>query len=380
MRSGLSRLLVVAGTRPEVIKLAPLVRLLRRDGSPLDVHFCLSGQHRQLLDTVRADLEIEPDLCLEHPVGGSLSQALSRLLAGLSEVVSALAPSGVVVQGDTNTTLAAATAAFHQRVPVFHVEAGLRTADLRAPFPEEMNRRVVSRLADLHFAPTAQAVQNLLAEGVRSDQIVLTGNTGVDALRIYGTRSNREADRLLGSLRPDSRKVLLTLHRRENCELAPGVVEAVREIVRARPELDVIWVLHANAIRAHVTRALNGCPSVLLAEPQSYGAFVQLMRSAHIILTDSGGVQEEAPSLGTPVLVLRDVTERSEAVAAGNSLVVGCESKRVCAAVFELLDDPALHEKMAQVHQSFGDGFAAERIVSALESYFGVQCAQRAAS
>src|ERR1044071_3149520 len=365
--------MVIAGTRPEVIKLAPLVHRMRHASCPLDVRFCLSGQHRELLDRVLCDLDVEPDLRLEPPSHASLTAGLATLLGALGEAMDGLAPQGVVVQGDTNTTLAAAMAAFHRRTPVFHVEAGLRTPSIDEPFPEEMNRRVVSRLASLHFAPTPTAVHNLLAEGVPAESILLTGNTGADALRLYGRSVSRDAEAMIARLRPACRTLLVTLHRRENGRLAQAVVQAVEEIVHQRPDVQVIWVLHANGIRTQVSKALRGCPSVLLTEALSYAGFVQLMRRADIILTDSGGVQEEAPSLGKPVLILRKVTERGEAVEAGNGWMVGCERERVCSAVSELLDDPILYARRARPHHAFGDGFAAERIVDALEAFFGVQ-------
>jgi UDP-N-acetylglucosamine 2-epimerase (non-hydrolysing) len=364
-------LLAVAGTRPELLKLAPVVREIRKRDGDLSVKTCFSGQHVEILESVLGDVGITPDMDLRGaPTQRSLSGNLAHLLNQMDAAIEQLQPDGVLVQGDTNTVLAGALAAFHHQIPSFHVEAGLRTADRKLPFPEEVNRRLVTRLSSLHFAPTERARRNLLLEAVEDDRILVTGNTGIDALLLYADQPSSEAQELLAKLRPDSRKLLVTLHRRENASAVEAATSAVRRIVDAYPDVEVLWVLHLNGIRAKVTRALADNPRVHLLEPQGYRTFVHLMKAAHFILSDSGGVQEEAPVLGKPVLVLRNETERMEAIEAGSSRVVGCRShviERVC---HELLQDKATFEAMAQPRSPFGDGHASERIVDALERFY----------
>lgn len=357
------QLLAIAGTRPEVLKLAPVIRALR--DSTFEVRTCFSGQHREILQSVLGDLDVKPDVEYRAPeVDLTLTQSYARLLTHLASAISTISPDGVVVQGDTNTVLAGAVAAFHMSVPVFHVEAGLRTTTPLLPFPEEMNRRMTSRIASLHFAPTEQAKNNLLAEGVSAEQIVVTGNTIIDTLQIYAQQESADAQAL------PARYLLVTLHRRENKPHVAEVTAAMRELVLERDDVDVCWLLHLNDIRAEVLGDLLGHPRIHLIEPQSYSAFVHLMKRSTLILTDSGGVQEEAPALGRPVLVLRDETERPEAVEAGSAEVVGCHRRRLLERCRHLLSDDAAYARMSTPRFPFGDGQASKRIVRALERFY----------
>jgi len=357
-------LLVLAGTRPEFLKLAPVIRELADPNSGLAARTCFSGQHVELLDSVLGDFEIRPDLDLREPL--TTARSLSLNLAYLIERVD-----GAVSQ--TNTVLAGAIVAHHHQIPSFHVEAGLRTSDPCKPFPEEMNRRLVGRMAALHFAPTERARANLLAEGIDPSTIEVTGNTGVDTLRICADRPSADANAILAQLRPGTRRVLVTLHRRENSELVPNVITALRRLLLTHPDVEVLWLLHRNGIRDQVRDALATHPDVHLIEPQAYTSFVHLMKAAHLILTDSGGVQEEAPSLGKAILILRDETERPEAVEAGSARLVGCDSDRILHWCHRLLDEPALYEHMSQPRSPFGDGFASRRIVDALRRFYGLR-------
>lgn len=361
----------MAGTRPELIKLAPLVRALAESGRGVGAVTCFSGQHVEILESVLGDVGVAPDRDLRDLApAGTLAQTLARLLERLDAVVAEVRPDGVAVQGDTATALAGGMVAHFHGLPLFHVEAGLRTSDPRLPFPEEMNRRLLGRLAARHFAPTERARRNLLAEGVADGAIEVTGNTGVDALRLFAGRESPAAEAILAGGRPGARRLLVTLHRRENLGRVDDVADAVRGLCAARPDVEALWILHLNDTRPRVVGALAGQPGVRLLEPQPYGAFVHLMRASHLILTDSGGVQEDAPALGRPVLVLRDETERPEAVEAGSALVVGARAADVRAACERLLDDAAIHAEMSRPRFPFGDGRAAERIAAALERFF----------
>lgn len=366
------RVLVVAGTRPEVLKLAPLIAVLQQPTSGIDVKSCFSGQHVELLESVLGELDLRPDVDLrEGSCGGSLTEGLARLLERLGSVVSSVAPDGVVVQGDTNTALAGAMVAFHHRIPSFHVEAGLRTANPEQPFPEEMNRRLITRMARLHFAPTTWARENLIAEGVSPHDIVLTGNTGLDTLRRFVAKpAPATAAAVLAGCSPTRRKILVTLHRRENLERVVEVTDAVKELLAVEPGLEVLWILHLNQSRHIVLRELSGVDRVHLIEPQPYSTFVALMAAAHVILTDSGGVQEEAPALGVPVLVLRDETERPEAVLAGRSCLVGCSRAAIVETSSRILEDPEIYAQMSSPSTLYGDGHASERIAAALVNHF----------
>lgn len=369
-------LLVIAGTRPEILKLAPIVQRLRDGESRLRPLLCFSGQHVELVDSVLGELELTADIDLRSTRkdsslrSSSLSQSVAALLEALDAVVARVAPSGVLVQGDTNTALAGALVAFHHQIPCFHVEAGLRTTNPYRPFPEEMNRRLVAQIATLHFAPTRRAGENLLREGVPAERILVTGNTIIDTLISFEQKVSSQTDSLMSSLRPNGRMLLVTLHRRENATVVADVTRAVRELVETRPQIDVVWILHLNELRDSVLRDMAGVSCVHLIEPLPYSAFLRLMRRATVILTDSGGVQEEAPAFGVPVLVLREETERPEAVESGAARVVGLDSKAIVAACSELFDNASAHAAMSHPSRPFGDGHASEQIVLALSQYF----------
>ena len=362
--------MVVVGTRPEAIKLAPLVLRLRAVAG-LRVRLVATGQHGELLAQALAefDLRADLDLALMRPDQG-LAESMARALAALDRVIAAERPALVLAQGDTTTVLAAALASFYRRVPFGHVEAGLRTGDPDRPFPEEKNRVLAGHLAALHFAPTAQARANLTREGIDPAAIHLTGNTGIDALRwVLDRLPARDAPP-----DPDARTILITAHRRENLG-APleSICAAVLDLVARHPDLRVHFPVHPNpTVRAQVEARLGGVARVALVAPAGYREFVALMRASFLILTDSGGVQEEGPSLGVPILVLRDVTERPEAVLAGAVRLVGTDRAAINAAVDRLWDDPAAYKEAATAVNPYGDGFAAERIVRIVAARFGL--------
>lgn len=373
MQARAKKILCVFGTRPEAIKLAPVVLELR-SRAEFQVSVCVTAQHREMLDQVLETFAIRPDydLGIMRP-GQDLFELTARCLTGLRDVLEKEQPAWVVVQGDTTTVLAAALAAFYLGLRVAHVEAGLRTFDKRRPFPEEINRRLASHVADLHFAPTETARRNLRSEGVPDESIFVTGNTVVDALlyvreKYRGRWPAPPGMRALSSKEaPGKRLVLVTGHRRES--FGPGferICEALRRIAE-RPDVEVVYPVHLNPnVHGPVFRILGNSPNVQLLEPAPYVPFVGLMESAFLILTDSGGIQEEAPSLGKPVLVMREVTERPEAVEAGTVRLVGTDVERIVSAVGELLDDPAAYQRMSRAHNPYGDGQAAGRIANIL--------------
>ena len=368
------RVLVVFGTRPEAIKLCPLISALRSHphNSAVETVVCVTAQHRGMLDQVLDTFGVEPDydLNLMQP-GQTLTALTSRLLAGLEPVFNEVRPALAVVQGDTTSTLCGALAAFYNSVPVAHVEAGLRTFDLEAPFPEEMNRVVTGRLADLHFAATDWAASNLMREGVPAERVQVTGNTGIDA--VLGIRDAIE----LGKVSPPSlpidetkKLIVVTAHRRES--FGPPFLEicqAVEELAE-REDVQIIWPVHPNpnvqrAVDVTVRRKAN----VLLLKPLDYLPFVDLMRQAYLLITDSGGVQEEGPSLAKPILVLRDQTERPEAVEAGTVKLVGTDRAAIVREAIRLLDDPAEYDRMSRLHNPYGDGKASARIAERITSF-----------
>ena len=352
------RVACILGTRPEAIKLTPVIQALRGT-SGVACAIVSTGQHRELLAQALAafGLATDHDLALMQP-GQGLTQLTAGALAGLEPWLIANRPDWLVVQGDTTTAMAGALAGFYAGIPVAHVEAGLRTHDPHAPWPEEMNRSLIGRLAALHFAPTETARANLLREGVAPGSIRVTGNTGIDALLAMAASTPAP---------PPEELVLVTGHRRESFD--GGLARTAGALARLarRPGLRIAVALHLNPrAEAPLRRALAGLPQVTLLPPQDYPAFVALMRRARLIVTDSGGVQEEAPSLGVPVLVTRDETDRPEAVEAGTVRLVGTNGARLLAAATELLDDPLAHARMARAHNPYGDGRAAPRIVNAL--------------
>jgi UDP-N-acetylglucosamine 2-epimerase (non-hydrolysing) len=367
------RCLCIFGTRPEAIKLAPLIQEFRARAGQFQVKVCVTAQHRAMLDQVLAAFHIEPeyDLNLMRP-GQTLTALTARILQGLEEVLQAARPDMAIVQGDTTTTLAGALAAFYQQIPVGHVEAGLRTFDMTQPFPEEMNRVLTGRITDLHFAPTAGAAANLIAEHVPAERIHVTGNTGIDAV-LY-VREALESGRLPAErwpqLDPRRRLIVITSHRREN--FGPGFARAMKALARIaeRGDVDLVYPVHRNPNVLEPAHELLGhCRNTHLTEPLAYVPFVDLMRRAEFLITDSGGIQEEAPSLGKPVLVLREKTERPEAVEAGTVKLVGTDEERIVAEAARLLDDPDEYARMTRVHNPYGDGHASGRIAEAIAEF-----------
>ncbi|AMN46922.1 UDP-N-acetylglucosamine 2-epimerase [Steroidobacter denitrificans] len=372
------RVLSIFGTRPEAIKMAPVVRALAAHPG-FDSRICVTAQHRGMLDQVLGLFEIKPDYDLNiMSPGQDLFDVTSRVLLGLRAVIRKESPDIVLVQGDTTTCFAGALAAFYEGVAVAHVEAGLRTGNLRAPFPEEVNRTLVSRIAELHFAPTDRSRRNLLAENIPQPQIIVTGNTVIDALLWMRERVGAYPRSVWKTLFGETlftrihdngrRRVLITGHRRENFGQGfKDLCQAIRELAMNHADWDFIYPVHLNPnVRQPVNDILLRLPNVHLIEPLDYAPFVWLMNECDLILTDSGGVQEEAPSLGKPVLVMREVTERPEAVEAGTVRLVGTDKTTIIAAVEDLLGDPSLYERMSRTHNPYGNGHAAERIVQEL--------------
>ena len=367
------KVLFIFGTRPEAIKLCPVIRHLRSRPDKFDVRVCVTGQHRQMLDQVLGAFDVKPDWDLDVMAPGqTLYQSTSRILAGLEPVLVAERPDMILVQGDTTSTLCGAMAGFYSRIPVGHVEAGLRTGDLMAPFPEEMNRVVTTRLATLHFAPTESSATNLLNEAVPRDRISVTGNPGIDAV-LY-VRGRLERGELAGGSWPTfdaaRRIIAVTAHRRES--FGEGFERICRALLRLsrRSDVQIVFPVHPNPnVQGPVNRYLKDVPNILLTEPLEYIQFVDLMRRAHFLITDSGGVQEEGPSLGKPVLVMRDKTERPEAVEAGTAIIVGTEEDRIFSAAVRLLEDRAAYDRMARTHNPYGDGNASERIAGLIVSH-----------
>ncbi|WP_175815340.1 non-hydrolyzing UDP-N-acetylglucosamine 2-epimerase [Burkholderia diffusa] len=361
--------LIVLGTRPEAIKMAPLISALKQEPE-IDVEVCVTAQHRQMLDPMLDFFCICPDYDLDVMAPDqTLLGMTSKVLVGLDPVLKNASPDLVLVQGDTSTTLAAALSAHYCQIEVAHVEAGLRTGDLAAPWPEEANRRLTSVLAKYHFAPTAGARDNLLREGVPVGAIHVTGNTVIDALletaaRIRGDVIKRnELTNRFAFLNSNRRMILVTAHRRENLDHGlESVCGALLEIAR-RGDVDIVFPVHFNPkVREPVHRLLNGVPGIYLIDPQDYLPFVYLMDRATLVITDSGGIQEEAPAMGKPVLVTREGTERPEAVAAGTVRIVGTSHETIVMEATRLLDDAAGYAAMAQATNPYGDGKAAQRI------------------
>lgn len=371
------RTLVIFGTRPEAIKLFPVVRALQQvDG--MDVVTCVTAQHRGLLDQVLAIAGLTPDVDLDlMEPGQSLDRLTARLLTALGEVMDRVAPNRVIVQGDTATAMVGALAAYYRKIPVAHVEAGLRSGDIYHPWPEEVNRRIVAPIADLHFAPTETAAAALARENVTAG-VHVTGNTVIDALHWTRARITEQPD-LASDLAPllagfaGKRIVLVTTHRREN--FGDGMAAIGRAIARiaARPDVGVLFPMHPNPNVAAVMDAISpAAPNVARIAPLDYPHFIHALDACTIALTDSGGVQEEAPALGKPVLVMRDTTERPEGVAAGTARLVGTDEARIVSEVFTLLDDKAAYTAMARAHNPFGDGHASSRIARIVADGFGL--------
>lgn len=367
------RVLTIFGTRPEAIKMAPVLKALEGMAG-LDSRVCVTAQHRGMLDQVLRLFDIEPnyDLDLMRP-HQDLTDITTMVLGGLRDVIREERPDVVLVHGDTTTTLAASLAAYYERIPVGHVEAGLRTGNIYAPWPEEINRKVADTIATYHFAPTERSRENLLREGVQPHSITVTGNTVIDALLTVVDRirsSARVADELRSRfdfLEPGKRIILVTGHRRESFGAGFARICRALSLLAEREDVQVVYPVHLNPnVRKPVEAALGSKPRVHLIEPQDYLPFVYLMDQAHLIVTDSGGVQEEAPSLGKPVLVMRDTTERPEAVDAGTVKLVGTDVGGIVSAVHELLDNTDAYGVMSRAHNPYGDGNAAHRIAKEL--------------
>ena len=367
------KIVIVMGTRPEAIKLAPLVAELRGRAN-VTLRLVTTGQHRDLLDPILAAFEIVPDddLGVMRPQQ-SLADLSSRILSGLDRQLASSAPDLVVVQGDTTSAFMCGLGAWYRRVPVAHVEAGLRTGSLDEPFPEEMNRRLIARVASLHFAPTPRARLALVDEGVPDRSIFVTGNTVVDALLHIRRSPAYDAAPLPITIDGGRRLLLVTLHRRESwgAPLA-GMCRALRTIVEMRPDVRIVFPVHTNpAVQRIVHESLGGNDRIDLIQPAGYLTFVKLMDASWLVLTDSGGVQEEAPVLGRPVLVLRETTERPEAIECGVARAIGTDPDAILRQTLALLDDPVAHAQMARAVSPFGDGQAARRIADILESWRG---------
>ena len=361
------KIICVVGTRPEAIKMAPIILALKREAK-FEVRLLATAQHRDLLDQVMKVFDIEPDIDLDimRP-NQALTTLTARLLLDLDDVLLSERPDVVLAQGDTTTVMTVALASFYHKIPVGHVEAGLRTWDIQNPFPEEMNRVIAGRLAKWHFAPTESSRQNLLREGVQDTDIIVTGNTVIDALLSV---ANREVD-LPVELDPDKRLILVTAHRRENFgEPFERVCRALLALLEHNPDVQVLYPVHPNPnVRDTAHRLLGPHPRVVLCEPLDYLPFVAAMKAAYLILSDSGGVQEEAPALGKPVLVLRHETERPEAVEEGVVKLVGTDFDAIVGEAQKLLDDRTAYSAMARGVSPYGDGHAAERIVKVLREY-----------
>lgn len=362
--------LIIFGTRPEAIKMAPLVKEFVKHNEVFETRVCVTAQHREMLDQVLSFFEIMPDYDLDlMKPNQNLYSLTSDIILGLKPVLEEFNPDYVYVHGDTTTTMAASIASFYSGAKVCHVEAGLRTNNKYSPFPEEMNRQVTGRIADYHFAPTEQSKQNLLVENVLDDSILITGNTVIDALLESRAKvdsiENPEIEKLKSIVDKSKKVILVTGHRRENHGQGfINICEALKEIAVRHADVQIIYPVHLNPnVKGPVYEILSGIDTVQLIEPLAYPAFVWLMNQSYLIITDSGGVQEEAPSLGKPVLVMRDTTERPEAVDAGTVILVGTDKDKIVKECNDLLVSTVRYEKMSALHNPYGDGNACKRIV-----------------
>lgn len=380
----MNKVLVVFGTRPEAVKMAPLVKQLDARRDAFETRVCVTAQHRSMLDQVLEAFDIQPHYDLDIMTAGQdLYDITANVLTGVRPVLAEFQPDVVLIQGDTTTTFVTALAAYYEQIDVGHVEAGLRTNNIYSPFPEEMNRQLTTRLAKYHFAPTVLNRDNLLAENVDTDRIAVTGNTVIDALLMVVARLENDharRDRVTGNilraglaaevLESENPMVLVTGHRRESFGAGfVNICEAIRDVATRRKDVNIVYPVHLNPnVREPVGDILAGIPNVHLMEPVSYEEFIHMMNSAYLLLTDSGGVQEEAPALGKPVLVMRENTERPEAVEAGTARLVGTDRAEIVARVEELLIDADAYRRMATATNPYGDGSAAEQIVTYLSS------------
>ncbi|WP_386693259.1 MULTISPECIES: non-hydrolyzing UDP-N-acetylglucosamine 2-epimerase [unclassified Lonepinella] len=362
--------LIIFGTRPEAIKMAPLVKAFQKDNA-FEAKVCVTAQHREMLDQVLDFFEIKPDFDLDlMKQNQNLYTLTADIITGLKGVLEEFKPDYVYVHGDTTTTMAASIAAFYSGAKVCHVEAGLRTHNKYSPFPEEINRQLTGRIAEYHFAPTATSKQNLLDEAIDEQHILITGNTVIDALLDSSERvkdlNNTEINQLKSIINQDKKLILVTGHRRENHGQGfINICEALKEIALENNDLQIIYPVHLNPnVQKPVYEILSDVENIQLIEPLAYPAFVWLMNQSYLIITDSGGVQEEAPSLGKPVLVMRDTTERPEAVEVGTVILVGTDKAKIIAETQKLLNDSEQYQKMSALHNPYGDGRACERIVN----------------
>lgn len=368
------KVMAIFGTRPEAIKMAPVVRELLKHPE-IETKVCLTAQHREMLDQVVDLFQLPVDYDLDiMKQGQALYDITDRVLLGLKEVLEKEKPDLVLVHGDTTTTFSATLAAFYQQIDVGHVEAGLRTGNMYSPFPEEANRRLTSVLTALHFAPTETARQNLLKENQKDDHIFTVGNSVIDALLATVKKDYVFEDKELQEIEEHKRIILVTTHRRENLgEPMRNVYRALRRLVQTVPDTEVVFPVHRNPlVRQAVKEVLDGVPGIHLVDPMEYEPFTNLMARSAIILTDSGGIQEEAPSLGKPVLVLRDTTERPEAVASGTVKLVGTDEDKVYNTAYKLLTDEEAYREMAESINPYGDGHTSERIVQAILYFYGI--------
>ncbi|OFP29306.1 non-hydrolyzing UDP-N-acetylglucosamine 2-epimerase [Corynebacterium sp. HMSC068G04] len=368
------KIMTVYGTRPEAIKVAPVIKALEKDERFESVAVS-TGQHKEMLEQVNTMFGIEPklDLHLMKP-GQGLNEIVSRALMGLDEIIDSEKPDVIISQGDTSTAMTAALAGFHRGVKIVHLEAGLRTGDIHSPFPEEANRKLIGQVAELHLAPTAGSMENLRRENVRSKDIAVTGNTVIDALLEAASWDTEFEDPTVQEAANSAKRlVVVTTHRRENLETMKEIGGAVKDLAEGYPDINFVLPLHLNPkVREAVLPEVESLPNVIITDPLPYDQFTKLLDLATIILTDSGGVQEEAPALGKPVLVMRQNTERPEAVVAGTVKLVGTNRSLIVAEAKLLLDDEAAYEAMANAVNPYGDGKAAERAVAAIAELLGV--------
>jgi UDP-N-acetylglucosamine 2-epimerase (non-hydrolysing) len=375
------KIILVFGTRPEAIKLAPLIHALKIDNHNFDVKVCITSQHREMLDQVLKIFKIKPDIDLNlMKKNQCISNLTSLILKRMKNVFIKYKPDIVLVHGDTTTTLASSMAAFYASIPVGHVEAGLRTYDLKAPFPEEFNRQITSKIAKWHFAPTKLSKKNLLLEGINNSNISVTGNTVIDALYwilkqidkdiVYKNNLIKKLNKVLKFNFLQEKYILITAHRRENFgHNFLQICSAISELALEYPNVHFVYPVHLNPnVLKPAIKLLNGKKNIHLIKPQEYIAFVFLMKNSHIILTDSGGIQEEAPSLGKPVLVMRNITERPEGVKSGTVKLVGSNSKSIIKGVSKILDNKKYYKTMSLSQNPYGDGLACKRILAALRS------------
>lgn len=362
--------LIIFGTRPEAIKMIPLYKKFKENSHFFDTKICVTAQHREMLDQVLDFFDIKPDFDLNiMKPNQDLYSLTADIITQLKTVFEEFYPDYIYVHGDTTTSMAASIAGFYNGAKICHVEAGLRTFDKRSPFPEEMNRQIVGRVADYHFAPTDVSKNNLLAENISQNHILVTGNTVIDALEYSSNKiehiSNPEIEKLEGILDLTKKIILVTGHRRENHGLGfINICEALKELAQNNSDIQIIYPVHLNPnVKEPVYRILGNVANIILTDPLSYPAFVWMMKKSYIIITDSGGVQEEAPSLGKPVLVMRDSTERPEAVNAGTVIMVGSDKEKIIYEAHRLLKNHELYKQTSEIHNPYGDGKASQRIV-----------------